>query len=74
MTTTTLTQHDHDRLKAQSASWPIAWDHGRWIEREDTMVFLVNEKPRAFLPKAEFLPFVNATVAKTESSKQARHR
>ena len=69
MTTTTLTKHEHTSLKAQG-SWPVAWDHGQWIEREDTMVFLVNEKPRAFLPQEDFLPFVNASVAKAET----RHR
>ena len=69
MTTTTLTKHEHGALK-QGSTWPIAWNHGKWIEREDTMVFLVDEKPRAFMPKEEFAPFMAATSPKDES----RHR
>lgn len=71
MTTTTLTKHEHTNLKAQTGSWPIAWNHGRWIEREDTMVFLVDEQPRAFMPKDEFAPFMAAVTAPKAES---RHR
>lgn len=59
-TTTTSTQPPLAPLKTQVDPLRSLWGRGRWVPYADSMVFLVDDTPRAFMPKEDFESFSDA--------------